>query len=99
MRHSSAAYKDDAAFGANVDACSMPWLGPSQANPNNRSSAMETVVRWAIMSAASTEEASLTAFILPEWKVHAYYRYMQDPRVHRLLVVPKIKLKFRTPDF
>ena len=99
MRHYFAAHKDDEAFGAHFDAYSMPWLGPSQANPEYESSAMEKAVRWAIMSAASTEEASLTAFILPEWKVHAYYRYMQDPRVHRLLVVPKIKFKFRTPDF
>ena len=65
--------QEDQAFGANFDAFSMPWLGASQATPEYEAG-MDKAVRWAIMSAASTEEGSLTTFILPEWPRTAYYR-------------------------
>ena len=60
---------------------------------------MDKAVRWAIMSAASTEEASLTTFILPEWPRTACYKYVTDRRVHHLVTVPKDKFSFKTPDF
>ena len=91
--------QEDQAFRANFDAFSTPWLGASQANPEYEAADMDKAVRWAIMSAASTEEASLTAFILPEWPRTAYYKYMTDPRVHRFVTVPKDKFRFKTPDF
>ena len=40
----------------------------------------------------------MTIFILPEWTRSAYYRYLQDPRVHRLMIIP-YKFMFRAPDF
>ena len=88
--------QEDQAFGANFDAFSTPWLGASQANPEYEDADMDKAVRWAIMSAASTEEASLTAFILPEWPRTAYYKYMTGPRVHHFVTVPKDKFRFKT---
>ena len=38
-------------------------------------------------------------FILPEWTCSACYRYLQDPRAHCLMVIPKDKLSFRALDF
>ena len=96
MRQYFSAKEDDQAFGASVDAYSTPWLG---ANPEYEHAEMAKAVRWGIMSAAPTQEASLTIFILPEWTCSAYYRYMQDPRVHRLMVIPKDKFMFKAPDF
>ena len=43
------------------------WLGPSHANPEYEAAQMDKAVRWAIMSAASSAEASLTFFSLPNW--------------------------------
>ena len=60
---------------------------------------MDKAVRWAMMSASSTEEDFLTTFILPEWRRTAYYKYMTDLRVHHLVTVPKDKFRFKTPDF
>ena len=60
---------------------------------------MAKAVRWAIMSAAITQEASLTIFILPKWTRSAYDRYMLDPRVHRLMVFSKYNFTSRAPDF
>ena len=63
--------QEDALFGTNVDAYSMPWLGASQANPDYVPAVMikgsfYSGVRWAAMSAAHTEEASIAAFILED---------------------------------
>ena len=91
--------QEDSVFGASHDAFSMPWLGASQANPEYEAADMAKAVRWAIMSAATTDEASLTAFILPDWHRTAYYSYLADPRVHRLITVPRSLFKFKTPDF
>ena len=99
MQQYFSAKEDDQAFGAGVDTYSTPWLGASQANPEYEHAEMAKAVRWAIMSAATTQEASMTIFILPEWTRSAYYRYLQDPRVHRLMVIPKDKFMFRAPDF
>ena len=91
--------QEDVLFGANIDAYSMPWLGASQANPEYEPAEMEKAVRWAVMSAAHTEEASITAFILPDWARTSYYKYMADPRVHRVAKIPKQHFRFKTPDF
>ena len=81
-----------------MDAYSTPWLGASQANPEYVHAEMAKAVHWAIMSAATTQEASMTIFILPEWTRSAYYRYLQGPRVHRL-IIPKDKFMFRGHRF
>ena len=67
MRQDLSAKEDDQAFGAGVGAYSTSWLGASQTNPEYEHAEMAKAVRWAIMSAATTQEASLTFFILPEW--------------------------------
>ena len=77
----------------------MPWLGASRASPEYEAVDIDKAVRWAIMSAASTEEAPLTAFILPEWPRTALFKNMTDPRVHHLVTVPKVRFRFKTPDF
>ena len=51
------------------------------------------------MSAAHTEEASITAFILPDWARTSYYKYMADPRVQRVARIFKQHFRFKTPDF
>ena len=94
MSSYNAVKQEDQAFGANFDAFGMPWLGASQANPEYEATDMDKAVRWAIMSAASTEEGSLTTFILPEWPFTAYYKHMTNPRVHHLVTVPKDKFRF-----
>ena len=91
--------QEDQAFGASFHAFSTPWLGASQANPEYEAADMDKAVRWAIMSAASTEEASLNAFILPEWSRTAYYKYKTDTRVHHFVTVPKDEFRLKTPDF
>ena len=91
--------QEDQAFGAYFNAFSIPWLGDSQAYSEYEAADMDKAVRWAIMIAASTEEASLTAFILPEWPRTAYYKYMTDFRVHHLVTEPKDKFRFKTPNF
>ena len=58
-------YEEDASFGANVDAFSCRWTGPSQCNPEYESDAMDLAVRWALASATESKEPSLTAFVLP----------------------------------
>ena len=83
-----AANQEDATFGANVEAYSTPCLGASQASPEYELAEMEKTVRWAVMSAAHTEEASMTAFILPDWARTLYYKYMVDPRVQRAAKIP-----------
>ena len=99
MQQYISAREDNQAFGAGVDAYSTPWLGASQADPEYEHAKMAKAVRWAIMSAATTQEASMTIFILPEWTRSACHRHLQDPGVHRLMVIPKDKFMFRAPDF
>ena len=64
-------FEEDATFGANVDAFSVKWTGPSQCNPEYEADAMEMAVRRAIASATDSEEPGLTAFVLPHWTKHA----------------------------
>ena len=92
-------FKEDAVFGANVDAFSVKWTGPSQCNPEYEADAMEMAVKWAIASATDSEEPSLTAFVLPHWPKHAYHQHMNNPMVHTLLRVPQKQFKFKKPDF
>ena len=99
MQQYFSATEDDQTFGAGVDAYSTQWLGASQANSEYEHAEMAKAVRWAIMSAAATQEASLTIFILPEWTHSACYRCMQDPRVHRFMVFSKDTFTSRAPDF
>ena len=82
-----------------MDAYCTQWLGASQANPGYEHAEMAKAVRWAIMSTATTQEASLTIFILPEWTRSAYDRYMLDPRVHRLMVFSKDNFTSRVTAF
>ena len=59
---------------------------------------MAKAVRWAIMHSDYTRGFD-DLVILPEWTRSACYRYLQDPRVHRLMVIANDKFKFRAPDF
>ena len=93
------AKQDDQAFGAGVDAYSISWLGASEADPEYEHAEMVKAVRWAIVSAATTQEASRTMFILPEWTRSACYRCMPDTRVHRLIFIPQDTFMFRAPYF
>ena len=92
-------YEEDASFGANVDAFSCRWAGPSQCNPEYESDAMDLAVRWALASATETKDPSLTAFVLPYWDMDAYRQYRNNPLVHLLLRVPKKQFRFKKPDF
>ena len=67
MQQYISAKEDDQAFGAGVTAYSTPWLGASHANSVYEHAEMAKAVRWAIMSAATTQEALMTSFILPAW--------------------------------
>ena len=65
MQHYYTLYKEDGVFGANHDAFSCAWVGASQCNPEYEHEDMDKAVRWALASAAQTETAALTAFVLP----------------------------------
>ena len=92
-------YEEDGIFGANVDAFSCRWAGPSQCNLEYESDAMDLAVRWALASATETKEPSLTAFMLPQWDMDAYRQYMNSPLVHLLLRVPEKHFRFKKPEF
>ena len=60
---------------------------------------MNKAVKWAIDSAMKLDCPSLTAFVLPQWEDHAYYKWMSHPLVYPLLMVPASQFKFKKPDF
>ena len=90
-------YEEDHAFGANHNAFSCAWTGASQCNPEYEATDMDKAVRWAIASAGYTEEASLTAFVLPYWKTTAYMQHLGHPFIHVLARIPKELFKFKRP--
>lgn len=55
----------DSEFGAQHDAYSRRWTGPSQAHPEYTSKEMQKALRWAISSCVLSEQAALTVFMLP----------------------------------
>lgn len=98
MRAYYSLYEEDQVFGANHNAFSCKWTGASQCNPEYEAVDMDKAVRWAIASAHQTEEASLTAFVLPYWNTTAYMRHLDHPLVHTLARIPKAQFKFKRPD-
>lgn len=92
-------FEADQALGANHDAFSCKWIGASQCNPEYEARDMERAVRWAICSARDSEEASLTAFVLPYWETTSYFQWLSHKKwVHILARIPKKQFKFKRPD-
>ena len=93
-------YEEDGSFGANVDAFSCRWTGPSQCNPEYATRSMSLMVwmavRWALASATESKEPS---FVLPHWNMDACCHHMSNSLVHLLPRVPKRQFKFKRPDF
>ena len=58
-------YKRDALFGASYDAYSCQWRGASLAHPTFSAKEAHQALQWALRSAASTTEATLTILVLP----------------------------------
>jgi len=58
-------YKRDALFGASYDAYSCQWRGASLAHPTFSAKEAHKALQWALRSAASTTEATLTILALP----------------------------------
>mmetsp|Transcript_2060 Transcript_2060/g.4562 ORF Transcript_2060/g.4562 Transcript_2060/m.4562 type:complete len:987 (-) Transcript_2060:719-3679(-) len=91
-------YKEDQLFGARWDAYSEPWTGVSQANPEYTAQGMEKSVRHAISSSMlCKDDATVTIFVLPDWKGTPYNKWMGHDTVVRLDVIPRTQFRFKTP--
>ena len=96
-------HERDQVFGATWNAYSVKWTGFSQCNPEYEHHDMEKAVRWALNSALSTSEATLTVCVLPAWDGRsntAYNRVVAEhpSHCHVLMRIPKRNFKFCTPD-
>ena len=79
----------DKFFGAmaNIHAHSTKWQGASQAYPAWTPSDMDQAMKWAILSAEQSSEATLTLLTLPEDKGSSYCKWALHPRVALLTQV------------
>jgi ribonuclease HI len=74
-------HERDQLFGASWDAFSCKWTGYSECSPKYEHRDMEKAVRWAVHSAASTREPTVTVLVLPDWSVEsntAYRRWLAE---------------------
>ena len=79
----------DKVFGANTDAYSTKWQGVSQAYPPWTPNDMDKAMKWAILSAVQSAEATLTLLILPEVKGSSYCKWALHPPVTLLTQIQK----------
>ena len=86
-------------FGANTDAYRTKWQGISQAYPPWTSNDMDKAMKWAILSAAQSSEATLTLLILPEDKGSSYCKWALHPRVTLLTQVQRQHIRFKFSNY
>ena len=73
-------FPEDALFGSNHDAYSVPWTGASQAYVGENHYECEKAIRWAIHSAMSnTSTPTCTILILPHDPRAPHSRHLQHP--------------------
>ena len=73
-------FPEDALFGSNYDAYSVPWTGASQAFVGENHTECERALRWAIHSATSnTSTPTCTILILPHDPRAPHSRHLQHP--------------------
>ena len=82
------ACEEDAAFGAFGRPYGSPWGGSALCIPPDNDKAMDKALRWAIASATTLLEASLSVIVLPLAHLTAYQRWLAHPLVFNLLMVP-----------
>jgi ribonuclease HI len=88
------AHERDQVFGAGHDAYSVRWTGASLAIPNFEVHAATKAMDWAIRSAKSTEEATITLLLLPTFyaddgvDTHDDAAYMQLMRRNQDVCLP-----------
>ena len=99
MKQYFSLYPQDQVFGANTNAFCCAWNGASQANPEYEHNDMDKAVRWAIASAQKSDEATLTAFVLPWWEDSAYFKWMGNPFVYSLIRINKKHFKFKRTNY
>ena len=85
----------DKVFGANTDAYSTKWHGASQAYPPWTPDGMDKAMKWAILSAQQSSEATLTLLMLPEDKGSSYCKWTLHPRVTLLTQIQKQHIRFK----
>ena len=92
------AYEQDRIFGANHDAFSHPWTGPSQAYPGRDGPMLEKAMRWAISSALlCPDEATCTVVVMPDVNGYPHLQYLKHPSVTILACLLPRHLQSKAP--
>ena len=73
-------FERDKLFGASANAYEHRWTGMSEANPEYESRDVEKATRWAMYSALTSEVATATLMVLPDWGASgtAYLKYPKN---------------------
>eukprot|EP00882_Tetradesmus_deserticola_P000535 GHRQ01000587.1.p1 GENE.GHRQ01000587.1~~GHRQ01000587.1.p1 ORF type:complete len:2327 (+),score=302.27 GHRQ01000587.1:5202-12182(+) len=100
-------FKEDRMFGAQGNAYSRKWTGPSIAVPDFDHDAAEQAVKWAVYSAkATSQKPTFTLLFLPSYSdsqegysgapyMHWVHRHPECCR--RLLVIPSSRMELQPP--
>jgi hypothetical protein len=98
-------YERDMLFGSSGSAWEHQWTRPGgialEFNPEYESADLSRALKWAMVSAQSTDEPFLALGVYPVWEKTAYQRLFDppsNPYFHQIVRVPQSFFDFQTPD-
>jgi hypothetical protein len=98
------AFERDKLFGSLGSAWDFAWAGGGhrvfEFNPEYEHDDLKRALKWAIVTAESTEEPVVGLGVYPVWTKAAHNMVMgsSDLRIHELITVPQKYFDFQTPD-